>query len=254
MLPNVTTCIATAIRAPSSSVARSFASKASKKFGGTRGTRGHGWLTKYRENRGGRQLQGKWANRDVENLSKINDKVFELGRSHAFLDFLVDKGNAGGDEEQQPDVMKKRIVVELAETALPNTVKNFLSLLEDEEVGYKNTCVTKIEKKVGICFEAAGRWCHPSVSETGRFDDEGFFISHTADKFGILSMMSPGVHKNDSRFVITTKNAPQLDGKFVAFGRVVEDVDDVLKDLESVFTKRGVPASEIKVINCGRLP
>ena len=66
-------------------------------------------------------------------------------------------------------------------------------------------------------------------------------------------MLSTGVHENDSRFLITTTNSPQLDGRFVAFGRVVEGMD-VIEDIHTnVFTKRGRPTVDIEVVECGVL-
>eukprot|EP00956_Cyclotella_meneghiniana_P000719 scaffold783_cov23-Cyclotella_meneghiniana.AAC.3 len=105
--------------------------------------------------------------------------------------------------------------------------------------------------------------CHHTLStpySPYSFDDEGFYISHTRP--GIVSMMSPGVHSNDSRFLITTAEAPQLDGRFVAFGRVKQqqqqdndsnDGMEVIMDelVKGVFTKRGRPTVDIVVTDCG---
>ena len=121
---------------------------------GSKGARGHGWLKKYREGRGGRHLQGRWHDRDVESLNAINDKVFALsasagansnGPTKAYLSLSV-----GGAEAQ-------RVVIELASTALPKTCDNFTKLCTKgivvdasdrsaENWGYKGTNVHKIEK------------------------------------------------------------------------------------------------------------
>jgi cyclophilin family peptidyl-prolyl cis-trans isomerase len=66
-------------------------------------------------------------------------------------------------------------------------------------------------------------------------------------------MLSTGVHENDSRFMITTSNAPQLDGRFVAFGRVTEGLDIIEDTVANVFTKRGRPTVDIEVVGCGVL-
>lgn len=42
---------------------------------------------------------------------------------------------------------------------------------------------------------------------------------------GLVSMVSAGVHRNGSMFYITTAPCPQLDGRAVAFGRVVEGME-----------------------------
>jgi len=44
-----------------------------------------------------------------------------------------------------------------------------------------------------------------------------------------------------------------LDGRFVAFGRVKEGMDVITDIATGVFTKRGRPTVEIKVVGCGVL-
>eukprot|EP00520_Triparma_pacifica_P008068 CAMPEP_0118651440 /NCGR_PEP_ID=MMETSP0785-20121206/10788_1 /TAXON_ID=91992 /ORGANISM="Bolidomonas pacifica, Strain CCMP 1866" /LENGTH=77 /DNA_ID=CAMNT_0006543895 /DNA_START=203 /DNA_END=433 /DNA_ORIENTATION=+ len=44
---------------------------------GSRGSRGQGWLIKYREGRGGRHLQGRW-NVDLDEMKEWNDKVMAM--------------------------------------------------------------------------------------------------------------------------------------------------------------------------------
>lgn len=234
---------------------------------GTRGARGHGWLKKYRAGLGGRHLQGRWHFRNVDELNAVNDDVFAMNDSStsnatdnlAYFDIIV-----GGEEA-------RRVVIELASAALPKTTENFKLLCKEKGSsnkedsgdtigGYESTMVYKIEKTVGLCMgdivsnDGTGGRCHPksgTYMNPYSFEDEGHLISHTGP--GIVSMMSPGVHRNDSRFLITTTDAPQLDGRFVAFGRVVNGMD-VIEDINTgVFTKRGRPTVEIKIVGCGVL-
>mmetsp|Transcript_29085 Transcript_29085/g.45762 ORF Transcript_29085/g.45762 Transcript_29085/m.45762 type:complete len:263 (+) Transcript_29085:28-816(+) len=230
---------------------------------GTRGARGHGWLQKYRAGLGGRHLQGRWHYRNNEELNRVNDEVFAMNakdggdgddssknnknNNEAFLDISV-----GGEEA-------RRVVIELAAAALPKTVQNFKLLCQEKkDHGYESTKLYKIEKTVGLCLgdvvsnDGTGGRCHPSVGTDESpfaFEDEGFVVSHTGP--GIVSMMSPGVHRNDSRFLITTTEAPQLDGRFVAFGRVKEGMDVVNDIATSIFTKRGRPTVDVRVVGCG---
>lgn len=223
---------------------------------GSRGARGHGWLRKYRAGLGGRHLQGRWHYRDNVELNSINDEVFGMNAllnpddntpTVAYLDLQV------GDEEP------RRVTIELASAALPKTIENFTKLCEEKEGGgYESTSVYKIEKTVGLCLGdvvnndgSSGR-CHPSVGTSTSpytFKDEGYLISHTGP--GIVTMSKPGVHRNDSRFLITTTTAPQLDGRFVAFGRIKEGMDAINEIATGVFTKRGVPTVDVKVAACG---
>jgi len=154
----------------------------------------------------------------------------------------------------------RRVVIELASAALPTTTNNFRLLCEEKEAGYKSTSVYSIEKTVGLCLgdvlfnNGTGGRCHPEIGTSGSphsFQDEGHVLSHT--EAGIVSMMSSGVDKNDSRFIITTTEAPQLDGRFVAFGRVKEGWDVINDIATGVFTKRGRPTVDIKVVGCGVL-
>ena len=235
---------------------------------GTRGARGHGWLQKYRAGLGGRHLQGRWHYRDIEELNAINDEVFGMNQlnvdanapTEAYLDLAV-----GGEAP-------RRVVIELASAALPKTTENFRLLCQEPKeqsssdgddiaLGYASTSVYKIEKAVGLCLgdiltnNGSGGRCHPSLGTPASpysFGDEGHLISHTQP--GIVTMTSPGVHRNDSRFLITTNDAPQLDGRFVAFGRVKEECMDVVLDISNgVFTKRGRPTVDVKVVGCGVL-
>lgn len=221
---------------------------------GTRGARGHGWLQKYRAGLGGRHLQGRWHYRNNEELNQLNDQIFamnnnaadSIGSNEAYLDISV-----GGEEA-------RRVVIELASAALPKTTENFRLLCQEKENGYESTSIFKIEKTVGLCLgdivsnDGTSGKCHPSIATSDSpfsFKDEGFLVSHTGP--GIVSMMSPGVHRNDSRFLITTSEAPQLDGRFVAFGRVKEGMDVVHDIATSIFTKRGRPTVDVKVVGCG---
>ena len=235
---------------------------------GPRGSRGHGWLHKYRAGEGGRHLQGKYHKRDIEKLTSINDQVFGLNNeknvslaSQAYLDLAVE------GEEDGPH----RVIIELASAALPNTCQNFIDLCQAHEndnntdneqiadyKGYKQSKVFRILPQVGLCLGDTvlntgkqGK-CSPKISPTGMFPDEPTVISH-AEK-GIVSMLSTGVDKNDSRFMImTVDDAPHLDGRHVAFGRVKEGLESLQKIVENTYTKKGVPSVNIEVVGCGVL-
>lgn len=248
---------------------------------GTRGSRGHGWLHKYRKGLGGRHLQGRYHNRDLEKRVAINNQVFALNDNHnhnhkerkrnvAFLDLKIEDKNE-----------TQRVTIELASEVLPNTCENFMALCtgtsatsastsstsstQNENGTYQNSKVFKIEPKVGICLgdvteanNGLQGTCHsstPNQNATGSpdtFAHESTVLSH-AQK-GMVSMLSTGLDKNDSRFMITTvEDAPHLDGRYVAFGRVMEGLDVLEGLVKNVYTKKGRPQKSISIVNCGVL-
>ena len=233
---------------------------------GSRGARGHGWFQKYREGKGGRHLQGRYHYRNIPELLEINDQVFSFNRTTStennsvYLDIAVDN--------DRNDI--HRIVIELASKALPVTCTNFRNLCNSHNTtsddvccdwGYQNTNVFKIEKNVGLCMgdvvglDGKGGMCHPSVWENTKipytFAHESQAISHAEP--GIVSMLSSGLDKNDSRFIITTHDAPQLDGLYVAFGRVQQGMDFIQHLSQSIYTRKGKPSVNIQIVSCGSL-
>jgi len=231
---------------------------------GTRGARGHGWLHKYRSGEGGRHLQGRYHNRDIQKLTSINDQVFALNTIHsdkvstpckAYLDVAVE------GEDDGPH----RIVIELASAALPNTCRNFVDLCVADKHGYTSSKVYKILPQVGLCLGDTtdynngkqGR-CSPNVVptdalvNTSTFAHEATVLSH-AEK-GIVTMLSTGLDKNDSRFMImTADDAPHLDGRLVAFGRVKEGLDALENIVKNTYTKKGEPTVNIEIVGSGTL-
>mmetsp|Transcript_29947 Transcript_29947/g.49422 ORF Transcript_29947/g.49422 Transcript_29947/m.49422 type:complete len:268 (+) Transcript_29947:25-828(+) len=218
----------------------------SRSFGtGARGARGLGWYQKYREGRGGRHLQGKYWDRNVEELQELNQTVFDFGSDGHYIDLQIGDGD---------DAPLHRLEMELASAALPLTTKNFQLLSQDGL--YKDTIVHRIEKNVGICLgdvngkQGKSGSCHASLGPFGKLPEtEPLVMSHLA---GVVTMVCPGVDKVDSRFMVLSEDAPHLDGLFVAFGRLNEESLSIVKELMTTnFTTRGLPNVEIKIVDCG---
>lgn len=89
----------------------------------------------------------------------------------------------------------------------------------------------------------------------GTFRDESMLRRHC--QAGVLSMANTGPHSNASQFFITLRRAPQLDGKHVAFGQVVEGME-VLRAIEKCpIDAHQCPRVPIVIVDCGmqkRLP
>ncbi|KAM2554257.1 hypothetical protein TB2_018395 [Malus domestica] len=84
-----------------------------------------------------------------------------------------------------------------------------------------------------------------------KFEDENFDIKH--ERKGMLSMANKGTDTNGSQFFITTTWTSHLDGKHVAFGKVIKGMG-VVHSVEHVNTKGGdLPIQEVVIEDCGQL-
>lgn len=83
------------------------------------------------------------------------------------------------------------------------------------------------------------------------FPDECFDISH--DREGILSMANRGKNTNGSQFFITLGRAVHLDGKHVAFGSVVRNMECVKQIAQVETDSNGKPVAMQRVVitDCG---
>jgi cyclophilin family peptidyl-prolyl cis-trans isomerase len=62
-------------------------------------------------------------------------------------------------------------------------------------------------------------------------------------------MLSVGVHTNGSQFQVSYGDNEHLNGRCVVFGRLASG-EDILNEIESSFTFRGVPSKDIKFVSC----
>ena len=126
-------------------------------------------------------------------------------------------------EMEDGGIIKAELYPEIA----PNTVNNFLSLIQK---GFYNGLVFHrvIEDFMiqGGCPEGSGMG-GPGYSIKGEFSNNRFKneLKHTE---GVLSM-ARSMHPNSagSQFFIMHKNSPHLDGSYAAFGKVTEGMDVV---------------------------
>ena len=113
------------------------------------------------------------------------------------------------------------IVVELHEADAPKTVENFVKL--SREGFYDGLAFHRVIKDFmvqGGCPQGTGTG-GPGYT----FEDE--FNSHKVVR-GALAMANAGPNTNGSQFfIVTTPEAPWLDGKHTVFGRIVEGMEVV---------------------------
>ncbi len=121
----------------------------------------------------------------------------------------------------------KTFKAELYPEIAPNTVNNFISLINK---GFYNGLtfhrVIKGFMIQGGCPKGTGTG-NPGYSIKGEFSSNGFATNLSHDP-GVLSMaraMNPD--SAGSQFFVMHKKAPHLDGEYAAFGKVTEGMDVV---------------------------
>ncbi|MBQ9461561.1 MAG: peptidylprolyl isomerase [Clostridia bacterium] len=121
----------------------------------------------------------------------------------------------------------KTIKAELYPDTAPNTVNNFISLVNS---GYYNGLT--FHRVIygfmiqGGCPQGTGTG-GPGYHIRGEFSKNGFnnSIKHTAGVLSMARSMFPD--SAGSQFFIMHKDAPHLDGSYAAFGKVTEGMDVV---------------------------
>lgn len=132
-------------------------------------------------------------------------------------------------EMENGDIMKAELYPEIA----PNTVKNFLSLVNK---GFYNGLtfhrVISGFMIQGGCPLGNGTG-GPGYTIKGEFSQNGF-ENNLAHDPGVLSM-ARAMHPDSagSQFFIMHKKSPHLDGAYAAFGKITEGMDVVNKIAET---------------------
>ncbi|MFX0549695.1 peptidylprolyl isomerase [Hathewaya histolytica] len=118
-------------------------------------------------------------------------------------------------------VMKGELYPEIA----PNTVKNFINLVEK---GYYNGLI--FHRVIpgfmiqGGCPEKTGMG-GPGYAIKGEFTSNGLKndLKHTEGVMSMARTMDP--NSAGSQFFIMTSNSPHLDGSYAAFGKIIEGME-----------------------------
>ncbi len=146
-------------------------------------------------------------------------------------------------EFENGDVIKAELYPEIA----PNTVRNFISLINKKF--YDGKIFHRVIKDFmiqGGCPIGNGMG-GPGYSIKGEFSRNGFKndLKHTEGVLSMARAMSPD--SAGSQFFIMHKKAPHLDGQYAAFGKVIEGMDVVNKIAETETDYMDRPIKEIKL-------
>ena len=143
------------------------------------------------------------------------------------------------------------IKIELYPEIAPNTVNNFISLVN--QGFYNGLTFHRIIKGFmiqGGCPDGNGTG-GPDYSIKGEFSGNGFKndLKHTAGVISMARSMMPD--SAGSQFFIMHKDAPHLDGQYAAFGKVIEGLD-VVDRIACVDTDYGdMPLTKVSVDTFG---
>eukprot|EP00612_Vaucheria_litorea_P001438 CAMPEP_0171454096 /NCGR_PEP_ID=MMETSP0945-20130129/1525_1 /TAXON_ID=109269 /ORGANISM="Vaucheria litorea, Strain CCMP2940" /LENGTH=210 /DNA_ID=CAMNT_0011979063 /DNA_START=138 /DNA_END=767 /DNA_ORIENTATION=+ len=207
-----------------------------------RGAKGWGWYVKYK-NEGNAGFTRNQTPTPFDWSQPINTP-----RKRAFFDMMIGEESIG------------RVEFELANDILPLTCTNFLNLCggkasnaDGKSITFKGTKIHALVKGVGLLGgdveNMGGKLSHSSYGRR-YFRDEGFFIPHSSE--GLLTMANNGVDSNGSQFYITVGPTPHMNGKSVAFGRVVEGMP-LIKQMFSVFSVKSKPMTDITISDCNEM-
>ena len=141
----------------------------------------------------------------------------------------------------------KEIKLELYPEIAPNTVNNFISLVEQDY--YDGVIFHRVIEGFMIQGgdpDGTGRG-GPSYSIKGEFSSNGF-ENELKHERGVISMArSRKPDSAGSQFFIIHQQAPHLDGDYAAFGKVVEGIEYV-DEIATVETEAGDRPKEEQVM------
>lgn len=117
------------------------------------------------------------------------------------------------------------VLLELFENEAPNTVANFISLVESGF--YNGLTFHRVEQ--GFMAQGGDPRGNGSGGPDYRIACECYRPNHRLHFRGSLSMAHAGRDSGGSQFFLTFVPAPHLDGKHTVFGRVIEGMDVLSK-------------------------
>ena len=183
---------------------------------------------------------------ELETKQNLKNFLSTNGNKYVYMDFATD------DEKEEK---YEKVVFELFYKDCPLTSENFYEICtgctnnKGQKVTYENSIIHRVSKN---SFIQGGdiRIDGPKSKYGYDFNDENYNIKH--DSFGILGMVKKGMrkHTNESQFYVTLCPLKSFDGKFVAFGRVIQGYDTIRR-IGTVSTNLQRPDFRIYVKSCG---
>ena len=154
-------------------------------------------------------------------------------------------------EMESGDIIKAELYPEIA----PNTVKNFISLINHNF--YDGLIFHRVIEGFmiqGGCPDGNGMG-GPGYQIKGEFSQNGFdnSLKHTEGVLSMARSMMP--NSAGSQFFIMHKNSPHLDGQYAAFGKVIEGMDVVNKiaTTKTDYSDRPVTEQKMKKVTVDTL-
>ena len=143
-----------------------------------------------------------------------------------------------------------KMVAELYPEIAPNTVNNFISLVQkgyyDDLIFHRVIRGFMIQ---GGCPEGSGMG-GPGYSIRGEFTMNGFRndLKHTPGVLSMARAMNP--NSAGSQFFIMHETSPHLDGSYAAFGMVIEgmDVVNAIADTKTDYNDRPMEEQKMKKV------
>ena len=148
-----------------------------------------------------------------------------------------------------------RLVFQLRADAVPRTAENVRALATGAlGWGYKGSPLHGADKGrrvYGGDFFGAGYGGYSIYGDT--FADENFSVRHAGP--GVLGMHAAAPNGNNSQFYVTLKRMPELDGRAVAVGQLLEGraVLDALDKAAMSSGGRWAKGHDFRVAACGEL-
>ncbi|KAM0072256.1 putative peptidylprolyl isomerase [Helianthus debilis subsp. tardiflorus] len=188
---------------------------------------------------------------EIKDYVDIKNNVKEISKKNpwVFLDLSMNESPA------------ERIIIELFADVVPKTAENFRALCTGERGQSTTGTSLKYEglkfHRIIKGFAAQGGDISQQYGKTGGesiygkpFEDEDYKLDFSEP--GMLCMATRGPNTNESQFCITFKPLPHLNGRKVAFGRVIKGMETVQK-IDQLGTLEGEPSGLVIITNCGQL-